>query len=115
MANQKSAKNFDSSLHCAYFGGPRDGFRSGDLPASLTGQKLTGSTMRVPLSQPSTFSLFAVYVCTSDTQVDGFWEFHFVGMEGPNGEKLIAAEDDPVHQVHAPGLPSRTPEGSSHE
>jgi hypothetical protein len=104
MSSHRSAGNLDSSLQCAYFGGPRDGFRTGDLPVSLSGQKLTGSTMRLPLSQSSTFSLFAVYVCTSDTQIDGFWEFHFAGMEGPNGEKLIAAGDDQVHARQFPNV-----------
>ena len=32
MTTYASAKNQDPSLYCAYFGGPRDGLKSGDLP-----------------------------------------------------------------------------------
>jgi hypothetical protein len=91
MTNCESANNHDPSLYCAYFGGPRDGLKTGDLPAVLSGEKLTGMVSKMPLSQPHQFSLFAVYVCTSETQVNGFWEFRYTGMEGPNGEQLVAA------------------------
>ncbi len=91
MASQPSANNQDKTLYCAYFGGPRDGLKTGDLPASMSGQKLTGVVSKMPLSQPHEFSLYAVYECTSDAQIEGFWQFHFRGLEGPNGEKLIAA------------------------
>ena len=47
-------------------------------------------------SEPHQFSLYAVYECTSEAQVNGSWEFHYKGMEGPSGEKLIAAMPDPV-------------------
>jgi hypothetical protein len=47
---------------------------------------------KLPLSQPHQYSLYAVYVCTSETQVNGFWIFEYRGMEGPNGEKLVAAD-----------------------
>ncbi len=90
MTTEPSAKNLDPTLYCAYFGGPRDGLKSGDLPASFSGQKLTGMVAKLPLSQPAQFSLFAVYECTSETQIDGFWQFHFRGLEGPNGESLVA-------------------------
>lgn len=90
MSNVESANNLDPTLYCAYFGGPRDGFKSGDLPTSLSGKKLTGMVMKTPLSQPAQFSLFAVYECTSETQIDGFWQFHFRGLEGPHGERLVA-------------------------
>jgi len=86
----ESAGHSDPSLYCAHFGGPRDGFKTDDLPAELSGMKLTGTVSRIPLSQPHEFSLYAVYKCTSETQVDGFWEFHFQGLEGPQGEQLVA-------------------------
>jgi hypothetical protein len=95
--NVNSADNFDKSLYCAYFGGPRDGFRTGDLPATFSGQRLTGFVSRVPMSQPAEFSLFAVYECTSQTQIGGFWQFHYQGLEGPAGENLVAAV--PVKQA----------------
>ncbi|MGM7698473.1 hypothetical protein [Microbacterium sp. A84] len=91
MTTYKSAKNQDSSLYCAYFGGPRDGLKTGDLPKILSGKKLTGMVSKTPLSKPHQFSLFAVYECTSETQVNGFWILTYRGMEGPNGEKLVAA------------------------
>lgn len=91
MTTVESANNLDPTLYCAYVGGPRDGFKTGDLPASLSGKKLTGSVTKLPLSQPAQFSLYAVYECTSETQIDGFWQFHYRGMEGPNGERLVAA------------------------
>ena len=91
MTHHDSAENQDPTLYCVYVGGPRDGFKTGDLPALLSGKKLTGAVSRVPLSQPAQFSLYAVYVCTSDAQVNGFWEFSYVGLEGPNGEQLVAA------------------------
>ncbi|HRN28201.1 MAG TPA: hypothetical protein PK781_09275 [Terrimesophilobacter sp.] len=93
MTTTPSAKNQDPSLFCAYFGGPRDGFKTGDLPATLSGKKLTGMVAKTPLSQPHQYSLFAVYECTSEAQVKGFWEFHFREMEGPNGERLVAAHE----------------------
>lgn len=92
MTTYESAKHQDPSLYCAYFGGPRDGLKTGDLPAAMSGKKLTGAVSKMPLSEPHQFSLFAVYECTSETQVDGFWIFTYRGMEGPNGEKLVAAK-----------------------
>lgn len=91
MTHHDSAKNQDPTLYCVYVGGPRDGLKTGDLPALMSGKKLTGAVSRVPLSQPAQFSLYAVYVCTGDAQVNGFWEFGYVGLEGPNGEQLVAA------------------------
>lgn len=101
MTTHASANNEDPTLYCAYFGGPRDGLKTGDLPAVLSGTKLTGMVSKTPLSEPHQFSLYAVYVCTSETQVNGFWEFHYRGMEGPNGETLVAAVDA---DVEASGL-----------
>lgn len=86
-----SAENKDPSLYCADFGGPKDGFKTGDLPVALSGQKLTGMIVRSPLSQPAHYSLYAVYLCTSETQLDGFWHLEYQGMEGPHGEQLVAA------------------------
>ena len=93
MTTYESADNQDPTLYCAYFGGPRDGLKTGDLPAFLSGQNLTGMVSKTPLSQPHQYSLYAVYVCTSQAQIDGFWRFDYQGMEGPNGEKFVAAED----------------------
>lgn len=98
MTTHPSAKNEDPTLHCAYFGGPRDGFKTGDLPAPMSGQKLTGMVVKTPLSEPNELSLYAVYECTSETQVDGFWRFEYRGMEGPNGEKMLSASPDPALQ-----------------
>ena len=89
MTTIPSASNQDPTLYCAYFGGPRDGLKSGDLPSSLSGKKLTGMVSKTPLTQPHELSLYAVYQCISEAQVNGFWEFHYQGMEGPNGEKEI--------------------------
>ena len=100
MTTEPSAKNLVPTLYCAYFGGPRDGLKTGDMPASLSGHKLTGMISKTPLSQPHQFSLFAVYECTSETQIDWFWQFHFVGMEGPNGERLVAAEPQSQDAAH---------------
>lgn len=97
MTTYESAKHQDASLYCAYIGGPRDGLKTGDLPAVMSGKKLTGAVSKMPLSKPHQFSLFAVYECTSETQVDGFWVFTYRGMEGPDGERLVAAE--PSHDV----------------
>jgi|GEM_PF-3586631 len=97
---EPSANNQDPTLYCAYFGGPRDGLKTGDLPSSMSGQKLTGAVSRIPLSQPHEFSLYAVYECTSEAQVDGFWQFHFLGLEGPNGERLLAATSETASDRH---------------
>ena len=86
-----SANNSDTTLYCAYFGGPRDGLHTGDLPVTLSGQRLTGLVSKVPLSQPAEFSLFAVYECTSQAQIDGCWQFHYQGLEGPAGAHLVSA------------------------
>ena len=91
MTTIASAENKDPSLYCAYFGGPKDGFKTGDLPVTFSGQKLTGMVAKSPLSQPAHFSLYAVYRCTSEAQIDGFWRFEYQGMEGPDGEQLVAA------------------------
>ena len=96
MTTVPSANNQDPTLFCEYFGGPKDGFRTGDLPEELSGTSLQGTVMRSPLSEPHLFSLFAVYECTSETQVNGFWPFTFVRMEGPNGETLVAAVEEPA-------------------
>lgn len=90
MATVESAKHNDPSLYCVYLGGPLDGLKTGDLPAPLSGTKLTGMVSRTPLAEPAHFSVYAVYECTSETQIDGFWTLEFRGMEGPNGEKLVA-------------------------
>lgn len=82
----------DPTLFCAYVGGPRDGLKTADLPPAFSGRPLTGIVSKLPLSQPHQYSLYAVYVCTSETQVNGFWIFEYRGMEGPNGEKLVAAD-----------------------
>lgn len=98
MATIDSARNQDPTLYCAYVGGPRDGLKTGDLPVTLSGQKLTGMVSKIPLSTPHQFSLFAVYECTSETQVDGFWILEYRGLEGPNGERLVATEKPGTHQ-----------------
>jgi len=90
MSTYESAKNQDPSLYLACFGGPRDGFRTGDLPAALSGQKLTGMSLSLRLGEPIHFSLTALYLCTSETQIEGFWRFDFVEMLGPDGEHLVA-------------------------
>ncbi|WP_298863527.1 hypothetical protein [uncultured Microbacterium sp.] len=102
MSTVESAKNQDPTLYCAYFGGPRDGFKTGDLPAPMSGKNLTGMISKLPLSEPYFYSLYAVYKCTSETQIDGFWEFHFIGMEGPEGEQLVATHkpDVEVRRAH---------------
>jgi len=102
MSTVESAKNQDPSLYCAFFGGPRDGLKTGDMPATLSGEKLTGMVFKSPMSEPHIYSLHAVYVCTSETQIDGFWQFEFQGFEGPNGETLVAAEPEPApaHEQH---------------
>jgi hypothetical protein len=94
MATHQSANHQDPTLFCTFIGGPRDGLRSGDLPSSLSGQKLTGTTMRLPLTQPSHFSLHAVYECHGDSQADGLWEFHFVRLEGPDGMQLTSTQSE---------------------
>jgi hypothetical protein len=102
MTTHPSASNQDLTLYCAYFGGPRDGLKSGDLPASLSGQKLTGMVSKTPLTQPPELSDLAVYKCTSEAQVNGFWEFHYQGLEGPDGEALSSAMPDPGPAVVDP-------------
>lgn len=67
----------------------------------FSGKSLTGVVSRTPLTQPHQYSLYAVYVCTSETQVNGFWRFEFVGFEGPNGEQLVAP-DSISPQSHEP-------------
>lgn len=93
MATIPSAKNTDPTLYCRYLGGPRDGLKSGDLPVTLSGQKLTGLVSKLPLAEPHWHSVYAVYLCTSETQIDGFWLLEFEGLEGPNGERLVARAD----------------------
>lgn len=85
MTTYSSANHRDPTLYCQYFGGPQDGFKTGDLPAFLSGEKLTGMVAKTPLWQPHETADFAVYVCTSETQIDGFWRFDYVGIEGPGG------------------------------
>lgn len=92
MTTHPSTSSQDPTLLCAYFGGPRDGLRTADLPSVMSGEKLTGLVSKVPLSQPHEFSLYAVYECTSDRQVEGFWHFLYRGLEGPNGEVIGVAE-----------------------
>lgn len=91
----------EPSLLSQFFGGPLDGRKSADLPAQLAGRPLTGCVMRIPLSEPHYFSLFAVYVCRGATPVDGFWQFFYQRMEGPNGETVDAskAQPQPNHRV----------------
>ncbi|MBS1906952.1 MAG: hypothetical protein JST33_10390 [Actinobacteria bacterium] len=112
MTSSASAHN-DPSLYCAYFGGPRDGFKTGDLPEVFSGKKLTGMTSRLPLAEPHQFSLYAVYVCTSETQVDGFWRFEYRGMTGPNGEQLVPADVPEGHPASAPARYERADEAAS--
>ncbi|MDJ1113398.1 hypothetical protein [Microbacterium dauci] len=92
-----SAPTHDPTLRCKYLGGPRDGLLTADLPPELSGEKLTGLVSKIPLSQPHQFSLFAVYVCTSETQINTFWIFEFERLEGPNGEQLVV--EAPVSQT----------------
>ena len=103
MATVPSAKNQDPTLYCQYFGGPEDGRKTGDLPVIFSGQKLTGMEFRPPLWQPHQTANYAVYVCTSETQVNGFWRFEYVGTEGPDGGALVATPAletaDPVTQL----------------
>lgn len=94
MSSSEISAEIDATLCCEYFGGPRDGLRSADLPANLSDEKLTGMTVKLPLSQPSHFSIFAVYVCRSESQIDGFWELYFAGLEGPNGEAMVASHPE---------------------
>lgn len=96
MAKIDSASNQDPTLYCAYFGGPHDGFKTGDLPATLSGTQLTGMVSKTPLAQPAIYSVFAVYECVSETQIDGFWQFLYRGLEGPNGETLVSESDAPT-------------------
>lgn len=90
MTTQESAQHQEPSLFCAFFGGPRDGFKTGDLPITLAGSKLTGMEIRIPLGQPAQFSLFARYVCTTETQIEGFWHFEYISLIGPDGEQIVA-------------------------
>ena len=94
MSSSETSAQIDATLCCEYFGGPRDGLRSADLPSSLSGEKLTGMTVKLPMGHPSHFSIFAVYVCRSESQIDGFWELYFAGLEGPNGEAMVAARPE---------------------
>lgn len=87
----EQTEQHDPSLAHEFVGGPLDGRRSADLPPGLSGQPLTGMVIRVPLSQPHWFALRAVYVCQGEAQVEGFWQFVFQRLEGPNGELLTAA------------------------
>jgi hypothetical protein len=90
VTTSASAQNQDPSLYCAYFGGPFDGLQTGDLPAVLSGEKLTGMVSSIPLAQPAALSPVAVYVCTSETQINGFWRFDYQGMKGPEYESVTA-------------------------
>ena len=63
------AEAVDPSLRRSYVGGPRDGLLTAELPAALSGQKLTGVVSSIPLSHPAEFSLHAVYECVSDSQI----------------------------------------------
>lgn len=105
MATVPSAKNQDPTLYCQYFGGPQDGRKTGDLPVLLSGEKLTGMEVKTPLWQPHETASFAVYVCTSETQINGFWRFDYVGTEGPDGATLVAEPElertDPIAQFAA--------------
>lgn len=86
-------RDADPSLISEFFGGPLDGLRTADWPPPLSGQSLHGMVSKTPLSQPATGSIFAVYRCTSTTQVAGYWRFEFVRLEGPNGERLVPASE----------------------
>ena len=94
----EQTKPYDPSLALEYVGGPLDGHKSADLPPQLSGQSLTGLVANIPLSQPHWFALHAVYICQGEAQVDGFWQFVFQRLEGPNGEVLVAAQQ-PVELV----------------
>ena len=94
----EQTKQYDPSLAHEYVGGPLDGRRSADLPPQLSGQSLTGLVANIPLSQPQWFALHAVYICQGEAQVDGFWQFDFERLEGPNGEVFVAAQQ-PVELV----------------
>jgi hypothetical protein len=91
MMTHEPANSKDPSLLCEFIDGPRDGLKSGDLPAGLSGQRLTGMTLRLPMTQPAAFSLHAVYECQGESQRRGFWQFFFIRLEGPNGEQLVTA------------------------
>ncbi len=94
MATVPSASNQDPTLYCQYFGGPNDGFKTGDLPAEPSGMHLTGTTITSPMAEPHHHSLRAVYECVGETQVNGYWQFFYRGLQGPNGERLVAADDE---------------------
>lgn len=96
MATVPSANNQDPTLYFRCIGGPKDGFKSGDLPAHFSGQPLTGMVFKSPMSEPHQYSLYASYECVGEAQVNGLWEFYFQGMEGPNGEMLVAKADAPA-------------------
>lgn len=106
MTSLPSAQHNDPLLFCAFFGGPRDGLKSGDLPASLSGTSLTGIEMSLPLGEPAEYSLYAHYVCTSATQVSGFWRFEFLDLRGPNGEQLVSAPADGAKSVQTESPPA---------
>ena len=103
MTTINSANNQDPTLYCAYIGGPRDGLKTGDLPVTFSGKPLTGMVSKTPLAQPAAYSVYTAYECVGDTQVDGFWRFEYRGLEGPNGETLVAQE--PV-VIYAGSIPS---------
>lgn len=81
----------DQTLISEFIGGPLDGRRTADWPPQLSCKSLHGMVSKTPLSQPARGSIFAVYRCTSEAQVGGYWRFEFVRLEGPNGERLVAA------------------------
>jgi len=85
----RSGRHADPTLYCAFYGGPQDGFRTGDLPAELSGQPLTGVELKTPVGEPG--AGWAVYVCSSETQIGGFWRFDFVGYRGAAGAEDRAA------------------------
>lgn len=94
----------DPTLLCAFFGGPKDGVRSADLPRELSGIPLTGHVMRCPLEDPRQSRAHAVYECVGDRQVDGFWRFEFRGIEPP-GRKDPAP--DPAKAARVEPAPRR--------
>lgn len=85
----------DLTLISEFIGGPLDGRRTADWPPQLSGRSLHGMVSKTPLSQPASGSIFAVYRCTRETQVGGYWRFEFVRLEGPNGERLVATAKNP--------------------
>ena len=82
----------DQTLISEFFGGPLYGRKTAGWPPQLSGKSLYRMVSKTPVSQPASGSIFAVYRCTSEMQIDGRWLFEFVRLESPNGEWLVAGE-----------------------